>query len=425
MTEQEVFRLLKKRQQLPTLPQVLADIIRTANLDDTTLGNMARIISKDPSLTTKLLRMANSPFYAGRSNISTIQGALKRVGFRGAVSLALSTYVYGLFANQKHVINPELFWRHSLETAIASRTIAKACEYLSDDEAFVLGLLHDIGLLVLETRLPNEMNKIWKRVQTGENLIDIEQDILGTNHARVGQFLLDFWKLPGFMGEAIAQHHDDPSETRNEPPNRLGQVVNLANNISQFRCHKPANDELKKIDTVIAQLSASLNIPKGSLPAIKAKTMALLREESEILKIKIGSISELLKEANRLLYELFQQTEKVLRETTEAHDNIAREKVKEKALEASKTITATFAHYINNMTSSIMGGAQWVELAISKGKVTDDNRIVSDYIKLVTGSVEKITGFIEQLNKMDHFTTTRYTEEAEILDISKNMDSSG
>ena len=150
-------------------------------------------------------------------------------------------------------------------------------------------------------------------------------------------------------------------------------------------------------------------------------TLDLLLKESDLLEMEIGSETDLLKAANNLIYEQFILAERMLEENRKMHDQIARDKVKEAALESLRTIAATLAHYINNTSAVIIGGAERVQRAIAKGKVVDTENIASNYLNIAINSVEKSTKFLEVLTNMSRFDTTRYTDEASILDIEDRL----
>jgi HD-like signal output (HDOD) protein len=420
MTEEEVFEQLRESKGVPALPQVLAQVIRVATRDESTPKELADVISKDAALTARLLRIVNSPYYKRTHKISTVNHTVTQLGPRAVMAIALSSGVYRMFENQKSMIDRIAFWTHSMETAIACREIAKICNYQPAEEAFVLGLMHDLSILVLESAFPEKFKKIWERVEAGEDLVRLEQAALGTNHTRVGKFLLDLWKLPEFMGEAIAQHHDELSPQDQAPQSRLGRIVNLGNMISES--HTP---QMEKFDRNIVEknfaLAESLGISPIALAELQAKTQDMLLKESEFLDIRIGPVSELLESANHLIYKQYLLVEKLLNDIHKMQDQIAQEKMKKAALGSLKTITATLSHYINNDMAVIMSGAERVQRAISKGNIIDSENIASKYLENAINSVEKIGKFFNILKEMSVFDTSKYTDDTSILDIGDQL----
>ncbi|MCP4706192.1 MAG: HDOD domain-containing protein, partial [candidate division Zixibacteria bacterium] len=206
---QEIFyKILSEHKELSSLPQVLAEVLKISSDDNSSADDLTRVILKDPALTAKLLRVVNSPFCGQAREVSSIKQAVMALGIRTVMALALSTSVYDLTDRITSLIDRKKFWRHSLEVAIASRMIAEKIGYKSPEEAFVVGLLHDIGVLILESSFPEEFKRIWRLVESGEKQELIEQKTWGTDHARAGQFLMDQWGIPKKLGEAIGAHHE-------------------------------------------------------------------------------------------------------------------------------------------------------------------------------------------------------------------------
>ncbi|MEZ5359945.1 MAG: HDOD domain-containing protein [Candidatus Zixiibacteriota bacterium] len=420
MPEEQVFDLIKSNKELSSLPQVLSEVIRVTDRDDSTAKELADVILKDPALTARILRIVNSPFYGPAREISTVNQAVVTLGIRAVKALALSTGLYNMYDGKNLVVERMRFWRHSLETAIACREIARVCEYRPEEEAFVAGLMHDLGILTLETNFPDQFKRIWKLVEAGEDLVKLEEAAWGTNHARVGKFLMDQWKLPKFIGEAIAGHHNSMDDMESIPSDRLGRIVSLGNMISKFRtCQMPPLD--KEALEKITLLSESLNIGPTVMVELQEKILGMLMKESEFLEINIGSVTDLLETANSHLYKQYMLVESVLRENRQMQAQIARDQMKKAALDSLKTITATLSHYINNASATILGRAQLVELAIQKGTVNDKDNVAANSMDIIVKSVEMISLVLEELKKMSSFDTTQYHDETSILDIEDRL----
>jgi len=420
MSEQYVFGLLKDCKELSSLPQVLAEIIRVADNENSSAGDIANVILRDPTLSARILRVVNSPYYGPVRGISTINQAVVTLGVRAVKALALSTSLYRLFDTERPIVDRVRFWRHSLETAIACREIARACTYRPEEEAFVAGLMHDIGILILEANFRDDFRRLWKLVEAGESQVRQEESIWSTNHARVAQFLLNQWKLPGFLGDAIAVHHDDFGSHENIPQNRLGRIVSLGNRISKFRtCQLPPLDvaEIEQIE----KFAESLGIGPTVLAEIQERTLSQLLKESEFLEIQVGSVTDLLSAANSLIYRQYLLVESVLRENRKMQAQIARDQVKKAALDSLKTITATLSHYINNASATILGRAQLVELAIKKGSVADGEKVAGNSMDIIVKSVEMISMVLDELKKLSSFDITHYHDETDILDIEDRL----
>ncbi len=420
MPEKQIFDLLRDCKELSSLPQVLVEVIRVTDQEDSSAEDIANVILKDPALSARILRVVNSPFYGPVRGISTINQAVVTLGIRAVKALALSTSLYKLFDNDKSIVDRVRFWRHSLEVAIACREIARACSYQPEEEAFVAGLMHDIGILILESNFEDQFQHIWKLVESGESMVKLEKATWGTNHALVAKFLLDQWKLPSFLGEAIATHHDRFDEYEDAPQNRLGRIINLGNRISKFRtCQIPPLDADDIVE--IEKLSDSLGIGPTVLAELQETILSHLLKESEFLEIKIGSMTDLLGAANSLIYKQYVFVETILRENRKMQAQIARDQIKKASLDSLRTITATLSHYINNASATILGRAQLVELAIKKETVHDEEHVAGNSMDIIVKSVEMISAVLEELKKLSSFDTTHYHDETDILDIEDRL----
>ncbi len=421
MIEENVFEILKESKELTSLPQVLAEVIRVADQEDSSPKDLAQVILKDPALTARLLRVVNSPLYGRTREISTINQAVVALGMRAVKAIALSTGLYRMFEKSATVVDRTRFWRHSMETAIACREIARACAYKPAEEAFILGLMHDLGILIMEANFPQQFKRLWQKVEDGRDLLKLEATCWGTNHARVGQFLMERWKLPSFMADTIASHHADfSSEPDTNKNTKLARILCLSNLVSKFRITNiPQIDEetLTKID----HLSDSLGITPIALVELQSKILGLLPKESDFLEIKIGSVTDLLEAANNLIYKQYFLVEKVMRDNRKMQEQLAQEEMKKAALETLKTITATLSHYINNSSATILGRAQLVQLVISEGKVKDENNILDNCMNIVIKQVQTITLILRELKKMSSFDTTKYSDSTSILDIEDRL----
>jgi len=421
MSEETIFQLIKDKKELTSLPQVLAEVIRVTEKEECGAHEISEVIMKDPALSVRLLRIANSAFYGPSREVSTVSQAVLLMGVRSVKALALSVGLYHMFDREQVVIDRLRFWRHSLEVAIACREIARLCAYNPPEEAFVTGLLHDIGILIMEASYEDQLRRIWKLVEAGESLVKLEETTWGTNHARVAKFLLDQWRVPDLIGEAIGVHHDSfDAEKGHLPHNRLSRIICLANRISKYRVYTMPPAETEE-EARIEELAESLGIGATTLAELQENVVTQLMKESEFLDIPIGSPLELLKEANAQIYKQYLLIEAVLRENRRMQAEVARDQVKKAALESLKTITATLSHYINNASATILGRAQLVELAVEKGTVVDERRVASNSMDVIVKSVETISLVLEELKKLSSFEVTHYHDETDILDIEDRL----
>jgi len=418
---QEIFyKILSDHKELSSLPQVLAEVLKVSSNDKSSAADLAKVIMKDPALTAKLLRVVNSPFCGQAREVTSIKQAVLTLGIRTVTALALSTSVYDLTNKINALIDRKKFWRHSLEVAIASRMIAEKIGYESPEEAFVAGLLHDIGVLILESSFPEEFKRIWKLVESGEKQELIEQRTWGTDHAKAGQFLMDQWEIPKKLGEAIGTHHEMVEHGELSKTKKLNLILNLGNQISRFRFYSmppPESKDLENRDVI----AASLEITPEQLEKIAENLVSEVIKESGYLEIEIGSLEELFLQANRLLFKQYIATENLLRENRTMKQQINRDQVKKAALESLNALSATFSHYINNAISAIMGRAELIEAGITKGEIVDKRGSAGLSSQIIIEAVDTISIILGELNKISMYDDSNRLDDEYLSDFEDKI----
>ncbi len=194
---------------VPSLPIVFTRVNEAVNNPKSSIADIGEIISEDPGLTGRLLRIVNSALYCFPSKIDTISRAVTIVGTQQLRDLALATTVVKLFRGISHeLIDMESFWRHSVACGIASRVLATYRREANVERFFVTGILHDIGRLLICLKKGDLAREAIQRSRaTGEELYKVETELMGFNHAVVGGALIHVWKLPASLEEVVEYHH--------------------------------------------------------------------------------------------------------------------------------------------------------------------------------------------------------------------------
>lgn len=225
--------LLRRVGDLPSLPDVVNRILELLVLPNTSAAQLAQLISYDPGLTSKFLRMVNSAAYGFQRQISSVQHALMILGFSTVRGVVLSASIFKMFeARKRQGLDPTDFWRHSIATAIGARVLATKWNIKYADDAFTAGLLHDIGKMIMDYHFTADYTKVLELAQKakipahGPNFLRVEQHILETDHAEIGYSLALRWKLPATLHDVIRYHHN-PGQAEHAP--ELAYVVALAN----------------------------------------------------------------------------------------------------------------------------------------------------------------------------------------------------
>ncbi|MBU0479466.1 MAG: HDOD domain-containing protein [Proteobacteria bacterium] len=263
----ELKELIKKSRDLPSLPTIAVQINAEIAKESLTAKSIAAIISRDLSLVAKILKMANSAFYGLSSQVDTIERAVMVLGMTSVKSLAMTLSVSSFFREEASgTIDMEGLWHHSLGCAITAKSLVKHDKNLAEN-AFICGILHDIGKIVIANLMPEEMMMIMGTV--AENHIrqsDAEREVLGFDHAQVGAELARSWHFPREYIDAIAHHHQ-PSFAGDETPGGriMGAALVMANRISKVKALGMSTDPEK--DLVPQERMQALKINDAELVA--------------------------------------------------------------------------------------------------------------------------------------------------------------
>lgn len=225
--------ILDSVRSLPPLPASTSRLLELARDPDSDFKAMARVIELDQTLTARVLRAANSAMYGVPRRVQTVQQASVLLGRDTIVNLALSISVMSAqarFARDAWPVDPADFWRHSFAVASLARRMAAGIPGVDADEAYVAGLIHDIGKLVMLDHFGELYGQVVMAAQDGvKPLFMLEREILETDHAVVGHALCLHWKIPASITRAVAEHHDeDDSAART-----VADVVRNANDLAK------------------------------------------------------------------------------------------------------------------------------------------------------------------------------------------------
>ena len=225
--------------KLPSLPAVVMDLLASLAQEDVDIDVLSKKIITDQVLTAKTLKVANSPFYGMPRQVSSVTEAIAVLGFHTIRNLVTTAaMVNGIPASTRSGFDVMQFWRHSIATAVCANAIATE---LGDHKshAYTVGLLHDIGRLVLATQFPVEYDQAMDHRAAHDCTVMAAENVsMGVDHAAVGEALAQHWKFPPAMQQAIAQHH----QPANAGP--LGTVVCLADAIAHALDFSGNEDDL-------------------------------------------------------------------------------------------------------------------------------------------------------------------------------------
>ena len=231
----EIKDIIRKASDLPSMPEVAFEVIRIADQAESSALKVANTLSRDPSLSARVLRLANSAFYGMSREVSSVQDSVIVLGMRTTKSLSLvaASFPWLHIALKGKGLKPELLWNHCISCAHFSKAIAKKLDGVDAELAFCIALLHDMGTVALYLTLETEFNQLIRAAKESEVPFDqMERELLSFDHAELGAALAESWNLPKIYSQAIRYHHR-PSVL--EESDTLADILHVADILVRSR----------------------------------------------------------------------------------------------------------------------------------------------------------------------------------------------
>jgi HD-like signal output (HDOD) protein len=213
--------LLNDASRIPAAPGVAMELARLSREESSSIDHLVAILKCDPTLAAKILRMANSAYFASRREIVSLADAVIRLGLRRVQIMALAFCIMAETSGKigsKHVFSYSYFWNHSLITSNCCEALAASRRLCFGLEASVAGLLQDIGVLIIQTAMPEKYRGvITYQNKSDEELYVTETRRLGFNHMQAGELLLRRWNIPEVICAAIGNHHQPEALQGGDP----------------------------------------------------------------------------------------------------------------------------------------------------------------------------------------------------------------
>ena len=218
--------------KLPSLPHVLIKLLNACQQDTACFDTLVEIITKDAALSTKVLSVANSPVYGKSHKLTSLKQILLFLGLDTIKSIAITASVQQFFSRYSKEKSRFLkgFWEHTLYTAIVAKSLAKLTSYNNPEEAYLAGLLHDIGKLIFENYSQQEYSVLVYTDNSSKELLKRESEKYNITHDEVGARFLEIWGVTDVISDAIKYHHAKTSDILEA--HHLVKIINLANSIT-------------------------------------------------------------------------------------------------------------------------------------------------------------------------------------------------
>ena len=211
LSDDSIKSIISQIESLPSMPSIYTEIVSEMQSDDPAIKKVGEIISKDISMTAKILQMVNSAFFGLFQKIKSPEQAVMMLGMETIKALVLSVKIFSEFnQNSFSWFNIDELFDHSLAVSVYAKTIIKNenPDQGLINNSMMAGLLHDLGKLILATNFEKSYRQVLTEAQgTGKNPLDLEYEAFGTSHAEIGAYLMGLWRLENSIIEAIAFHH--------------------------------------------------------------------------------------------------------------------------------------------------------------------------------------------------------------------------
>jgi HD-like signal output (HDOD) protein len=284
MDKNEVFQILNTVESLPTLPIVAQQVLKLIASPISSMKQIALVITKDQAIAARVIKLTNSAFYGLRNRIGSIQQAIVILGLNTVKNLVLGCAIVNTFSENARItiFDRELFWMHAFSTALGSKHIAKYLNMGNEEDYFLAGLLHDIGILAIDQFLHDAFMEVLNTsLQKNTGYIQTEQIVLGVHHGDIGAFLGLKWGIPVFLTDTMKLHHSPLviSEGAPESKDKI-TVVHVADVVStELGFGKFINNFNPVYESIVLQ---NLSIPPSALhdigEQVRQETTSLIKE---------------------------------------------------------------------------------------------------------------------------------------------------
>ncbi len=213
----ESYRKVNQIESLATLPHIASDILDILRTSNSSMKEISRVIERDISVTTKIIKVSNSPLWGYSGRIDNVQRALILLGLKEVTNIVIAVSLYSTFSKLQSTPNfdRETFWLHSAGTGQIARTLSKKIGINFQGEEFVAALIHDVGKMVLDQFFNEKFQDILSYAkESDKRIIDVEKEILGCTHTDIGGWLLKHWNFPKSIITAVTYHHAPERATK-------------------------------------------------------------------------------------------------------------------------------------------------------------------------------------------------------------------
>jgi HD-like signal output (HDOD) protein len=277
-----VEQALKKVTSIATLPEITGRIIKTVEDPKSSAAQLHQLVSHDPALVTRILKVVNSSFYGLPGQIASVERAIVLLGLNAVKNIAVAASLGQMFRGAKlcDEFTAKDLWSHCLAVGVTARELTRLMKLPVGDEAFLAGMIHDVGLIVALQIAPEKLRKICELAKTdSRSFCDIERDVMGVDHQQLGQGLAEAWKFPRAC-QLVAGFHHQPA-TLSGDARRLVALIHVADTLC---CEAKMGFYLTAANqTIDIEALADLSLDPAMLDQLRQRLPALMSDTASFV----------------------------------------------------------------------------------------------------------------------------------------------
>src|SRR5262245_22179680 len=280
----EVVDVIKRTAAVSSMPQVVTRFLDLIQDPDFSYDELVAVLSSDPGTAADILRLANSALFGVSRRITSLRPALTLLGPRRIRALVLGRYLVEAVGTWGGDLDAAYYWRRSLACGVLAARFAEVLAPRLREEAFIAGLLSDVGVAILAQELPEIYAPAARLYCPGGALdvLEVERRVIGATHAEVSNLLLQHWHLPELVCQAVSWHHADVATTG--AAEQLARIVGAADLVAKLLCESP---ELEHIAEACDRASRRIQLEPGALEGILEKVETDMEELAGLLRLGI------------------------------------------------------------------------------------------------------------------------------------------
>lgn len=267
-------RVFRQIGDVSSLPTCAVEIMELARNSDADADDLIGVIRSDPAIAMRIMRTVNSSFHGVRESVADLKQAVMLLGFQEIRNIAMSAYVAPLFreTNGYKGYTREGLWNHMVGTGVVAQEIARISGRVNPHEAYLAGLLHDIGFVMIDQYLHKPFRRVIDAVRPDMPAYEVERDTIGFDHAELGEYVAVQWKLPKHLTDAIGHHHHWGEY--DGPNGDMVRAVTLSDWLCDFKGHPALGTATSSPPP--AELFAELGLDRNEIAAVISELDAAL-----------------------------------------------------------------------------------------------------------------------------------------------------